>query len=46
MLYNYETDEVEDEYLLDNNDISVEEGKAMEASFGQYIEPVLDWRPL
>ena len=44
--YNFSTDEMEDEYSLNDLAITVEEGDALVESFGEPIEITPDWRPL
>ena len=45
--YNFETDGVDDEYMLNGEPITLEEGKAIFDSFGEVIEEMeVNWRPL
>lgn len=45
-LFNMETEEMDSEFELDENPITVDEGNAKLQSFGEPVEPVFDWRPL
>lgn len=44
--YNFETDDLEDEYSKDEELLTEEEGDALLESFGEPIEPNIEWRPL
>lgn len=45
-LYNFETDGVNDEYYKDGEAITNEEGDALINSFGESVEPQVEWRKL
>lgn len=45
-LYNFETDDVDDEYVKDGEELTNDEGDAIIESFGQPIEPQVEWRRL
>lgn len=44
--YNFETDGVDDEYYKDGEAITNEEGDALIESFGEPVEPQVEWRRL
>ncbi len=45
-MYNFETDGVDDEYYKDGEALTDEEGDALVKSFGESIEPQVEWRRL
>ena len=45
-LYNYETDEVDDEYYKSGEAITNDEGDAIVNSFGESVELQVEWRRL
>ena len=45
-LFNYETEGVDDEYYKDGEAITNEEGNALITSFGEPIEPQVEWHRL
>lgn len=44
--YNFEKDDMDDEYAKDGEPLTLEEGWAILESFGEAIEPEVRWRPL
>lgn len=44
--YNFEMDEMEDEYELNGEAIDIEQGQAMEEALGDPLEITPEWRPL
>ena len=46
MNYNYETDEMEDDYSMGDELLTDEEGAAILESFGESFEPEVEWRAL
>ena len=45
-LYQYETDDLSYEYWKDGEELSEEEGDAIMESFGEYVEPQVEWHKL
>ena len=45
-LFNYETEGVDDEYYKDGESLTNEEGDALIESFGEPVEPEIEWHKL
>ena len=45
-IFNFETEQMDDEYNKDGEPLTQEEGEAILESFGESYDPVFEWRPL
>lgn len=45
-LYNFETDEVDDEFNLNGEELTYDEGQAIFESFGEPYDPEFEWHPI
>ena len=45
-IFNFETEQMDDDYNKDGEPLTQEEGEAILESFGEPYDPVFEWRPL